>query len=111
MKIKDGYVLRQIAGQMVALPADETLDLDMMITLNGTGRFLWEHLEKGAEKEDLLKAIEKALGHSRHHIVVTLPYSMGGMVDKLHSGAKVIQSKGATFYAVAISVVRRLSFK
>ena len=44
---------------------------------------------KGAGMEKLLVAIESALGHSRHHIVVTLPYSMGGLVDTLHSGAQV----------------------
>ena len=44
----------------------------------------------GAGMEDLLKAIEKALGHSRHHIIVRLPYSMGGMVETLHSGAQVL---------------------
>ena len=45
----------------------------------------------GAGMDRLLKAIEAALGHSRHHIVVTLPYSMGGMVDTLHSSAQVLQ--------------------
>ena len=45
--------------------------------------------KQGLGMEELKKAIEDALGHSRHHIVVTLPYSMGGMVDKLHSGAQV----------------------
>ena len=44
----------------------------------------------GAGMEDLLQAIENALGHSRHHVTVTLPYSMGGMVDTLHSGAQVL---------------------
>ena len=44
----------------------------------------------GEGMADLLKAIEKALGHSRHHIIVRLPYSMGGMVETLHSGAQVI---------------------
>ena len=44
----------------------------------------------GEGMEDLLKAIERALGHSRHHIVVRLPYSMGGMVETLHSGAQVL---------------------
>ena len=39
---------------------------------------------------DLLRAIETALGHSRHHVIVTLPYSMGGLVDTLHSGAQVL---------------------
>ena len=43
----------------------------------------------GAGMEELLKAIEKALGHARHHVVVRLPYSMGGMVDTLHNNAQV----------------------
>ena len=46
--------------------------------------------KQGHGMDALLSAIEKALGHSRHHIVVTLPYSMGGMVDTLHSGAQVL---------------------
>ena len=45
---------------------------------------------RGEGMEELLQAIEKALGHSRHHITVTLPYSMGGMVDTLHSSAQVL---------------------
>ena len=44
----------------------------------------------GEGMEDLLQAIEAALGHSRHHVEVTLPYSMGGMVETLHSGAQVL---------------------
>ena len=36
-----------------------------------------------------LKLIEATLGHARHHVVLRLPYSMGGQVDTLHSGAKV----------------------
>ena len=45
---------------------------------------------RGEGMDDLLKAIEAALGHSRHHVVLTLPYSMGGMVDTLHSSAQVL---------------------
>ena len=45
--------------------------------------------KKGYGMDALLKAIENMLGHSRHHVIVTLPYSMGGMVDTLHSGAQV----------------------
>ena len=44
---------------------------------------------KGYGMETLLAAIEKTLGHSRYHVELLLPYSMGGMVDTLHSGAKV----------------------
>ena len=46
--------------------------------------------KQGFGIDSLLSAIEKALGHSRHHVVVTLPYSMGGMVETLHSGAQVL---------------------
>ena len=44
----------------------------------------------GMGMEALLKAIEKALGHSRHHVVLTLPYSQGGLVDTLHKNAQVL---------------------
>ncbi len=46
--------------------------------------------KQGIGMEELLHAIEAALGHSRHHVTVTLPYSMGGMVETLHSGAQVL---------------------
>ena len=45
---------------------------------------------RGEGMDDLLKAIEKALGHSRHHLCVRLPYSMGGMVETLHKNAQVL---------------------
>ncbi len=45
--------------------------------------------KRGMGMENLLKAIEAALGHARHHVLLRLPYSMGGMVDTLHSTAKV----------------------
>ena len=57
MKLKKGFVLREVSGSVIVVPTGDDLDLNMMITLNGTGRFLWEQLEKGAEKEDLLKAM------------------------------------------------------
>ena len=44
----------------------------------------------GKGMEQLLQAIEGALGQSRHHVVVMLPYAMGGMVETLHDGAQVL---------------------
>ena len=46
--------------------------------------------KKGTGTEKLLSAIENALGHSRHHIEVLLPYSVGGIVDTLHNNAQVL---------------------
>ena len=44
---------------------------------------------RGDNMEGLLKAIEKALDKGLHHVLVCLPYSMGGMVDTLHNNAQV----------------------
>ena len=54
MKLKEGFVLRKVSGQTVVLPTGGDLDLNMMIKLNDTGRFIWERLEKGAEVEELV---------------------------------------------------------
>lgn len=55
MKLKDGFILRTVAGETVVLPASGVTNFDMMITLNDTGRFLWERLTVGAEEADLIK--------------------------------------------------------
>ncbi len=44
----------------------------------------------GAGMDALLSAIEKALAGARHHVVLCLPYSMGGQVETLHDNAQVI---------------------
>ena len=55
MKLKDGFILRTVAGETVVLPASGVTNFDMMITLNDTGKFLWERLAVGAEEADLVK--------------------------------------------------------
>ncbi len=45
--------------------------------------------KRGRGMEQLLKKIEAALGQARHHVLLRLPYSMGGMVDTLHNNAQV----------------------
>ena len=57
MKIKDGYILRSIAGENVVLPSGDELDLNVIITPNGSARFLWERLEKGTEAGELVDAL------------------------------------------------------
>lgn len=45
MKIQDGYVLREIAGQFMAIPIGSRVkDLHGLIALNETGAFLWKLL-------------------------------------------------------------------
>jgi len=46
---------------------------------------------KGYGMDAFLSAVEKALGHSRHHVRLVVPYANGGLIDTLHSGAQVLQ--------------------
>ena len=57
MKLKDGFILREVAGQTVVVPSGDELDLNLMITLNGTGKFLWEKLEQGTDMDGLISAM------------------------------------------------------
>ena len=57
MKLKDGFLLRNVAGQAVVLPMGGTLDLNMMITLNETGAFLWEHMQQETNEAALVQAL------------------------------------------------------
>ncbi|MCR5611213.1 MAG: PqqD family protein [Clostridiales bacterium] len=58
MKIKDGFVLKNVAEVTVVVPAGAAaLDFNGMITLNETGAFLWELLKNETTEEELLKAM------------------------------------------------------
>ena len=57
MKLKDGFILRTVAGETVVLPTGGVTNFDMMITLNDTGKFLWERLAVGAEETELVSAL------------------------------------------------------
>lgn len=79
MKIKNGFVLREIVGETVVLPSGDELNLNIMITLNDTGRFLWERLTAGAEKEELVEALLKEYDVDRK----TAAKSVDGFIAKL----------------------------
>ena len=57
MKLKAGFVLKEIAGECVAVATDSALNLDGMIALNATAKTIWLLLEEGAEREDIIRAL------------------------------------------------------
>ncbi|NLJ77180.1 MAG: PqqD family protein [Peptococcaceae bacterium] len=58
MKIKDGYLLREVAGNHVVVPTGKaTLDFSGVITLNGAGAFLWRLLNTEKNEQELLSAM------------------------------------------------------
>ena len=56
MKIKEGFVLREVAGDTVVLPSGD-LEINAMITLNESAAFLWKNMQQETTVEDLVKAV------------------------------------------------------
>ncbi len=54
MKIKEGFLLKEVAGTHVIVPVGN-VSFNSMITLNGTGLFICEKLMKGADENELLR--------------------------------------------------------
>lgn len=58
MKIKEGYLLRQVAGSnIIVAVGDEAVNFDGIKTLNETGAFLWKQLEVETNEENVVKAL------------------------------------------------------
>lgn len=60
MKIKEGFILKDIAGESIVVPVGENLvDFGAMIVLNETGVFLWKLLQQESNEAQLLQAVLK----------------------------------------------------
>ena len=58
MKIKEGYILRNVAGYNVVVPVgDAALDFNGMINLNETGAFLWKAMSEETDEKTLVAAL------------------------------------------------------
>ena len=58
MQIKSGFMLKEVAGTNIVVPVGEnTVDFNAMITLNESGAFLWQQLEKECSMADLVKVM------------------------------------------------------
>ncbi len=60
IKIKKDFVLKNIADNYIVISVgQDNVNINSMITTNETGAFLWELLQKGATKEELVQAVIK----------------------------------------------------
>lgn len=66
MRIKEGFVVREVGGSVVAVPTGEaTKDFRGMIRLNDTAVFLWKVFLTDATREEAIAALEGEYNVSR----------------------------------------------
>ena len=58
MKVKENFVLRQIADTWVLMPlGDQNEQLNGMLTLSETGASIWKALEQGCDLDGVVAAL------------------------------------------------------
>ncbi|MBR6795093.1 MAG: PqqD family protein [Clostridia bacterium] len=61
MKLKNGFILRKCGEVDIVVPVGASVEQykNLMVTVSGSGRLLWDMLEKGCERADLVSALMK----------------------------------------------------
>ena len=60
LKIKDGFIVREILDSYMAVPVGErTREVHGVIALNETGAFLWRMLEEDTSEDKLIASMVK----------------------------------------------------
>ena len=60
MKIRSGFILRDVAGKTFVVATGElSKEFNGMITLNEMGKFIWTLLQNDISKEEIVDAIVK----------------------------------------------------
>ncbi|MBQ9851050.1 MAG: PqqD family protein [Clostridia bacterium] len=62
--IKQGFVVREIAGEFIAVPVDSSCGTSIIV-LNPVSKFLWEELRSEKSFDELLDAMLKNYDVSR----------------------------------------------
>lgn len=58
MRIKEGYILREVAGTHVVVSIGKAaIDFSGMLKLNESGTFLWNQLATGKTRQELCQAL------------------------------------------------------
>lgn len=59
MKLKDGLILREVAGQYVIVPTGKRVqEVTSIVYISSSGAFLWEYMKDHEfEREDLVRLI------------------------------------------------------
>ena len=88
MKIKNGFIVKELAGQYVVVALGQASKIfNGIIKLNDSAKFIWDKLAVGAEKEDVVNALlEEYEGVDRE----TAERDFDNFVNKL-KGANILE--------------------
>lgn len=87
MKIREGFVLREIAGEYVVIALGSASQIfNGMIKLNESGALIWKKLCDGSDREELIAALLEQYDANR----ATVEADVERVLDLL-KGAKILE--------------------
>ena len=70
MKIKEGFILRDVANKTFVVAVGElSKTFTGIITLNETGKFIWQMLTKGATENEIVEALLNECEDAQREVV------------------------------------------
>ena len=83
MKIKDGFVVRDIMGQCVVVATGEASeDFAGMIKLNDTGKIIWEGVADGKSQDEIVECIVSEYDVEEERAKSSVEKFISDMMDK-----------------------------
>ena len=88
MKRAECFLLREVAGKQVVVPLGKAAEnFNGMLTLNGTGAYLWQLLEQEQTEDSLVMAFRQRYDVDEE----TARKDISAFVDKLRSVSAIIE--------------------
>lgn len=82
MRIKDGFVLRQVAGQGMVIAAGEaSKDFHGMVKLNRTGSLIWQGIAEGKTPEQMAECFMEMYEVEKEKALDDINKMIGKMKD------------------------------
>ncbi len=78
--IKQGFVVREIAGEFIAVPVDSSCGTSIVV-LNPVSKFLWEELRSEKSFDELLEAMLRNYDVSRDEAETDLKEFLAQLVE------------------------------
>ena len=70
MKIRDGFILRDVGGKTYVVATGElTREFNGMITLNETGKFIWQQLQNDVTSEVIVDEMTKVYEDADRQVI------------------------------------------
>ena len=82
MKLKEGFILKNIVGEWIIMPKGNNIkNFEGAIVVNEIAAFIWKQLEKSLSREDLLQAVLDEYDVDEQ----TASVDLDNLIDKLNS--------------------------